>query len=94
MLLGGRDGSVRFVDLVTGTVRIASGRHDGAVVRAAVQRRRRTAVTAGEDNRVIVWNVERAAAARRSPGTPGVITGLAISHDGRTLYTAGQTARS
>ena len=34
LLLGGRDGSVRFLDLVTGKVRIASGRHDGAVVHA------------------------------------------------------------
>ena len=35
MLVGGSDGSVRFLDLVTGKVRSASGRHDGAVVEAA-----------------------------------------------------------
>ena len=88
LLLGGRDGSVRFLDLVTGEVRTASGRHDGAVVRAAFSADGRTAVTAGEDSRVIVWDVERAAAARRSRATPAQITGLAISRDAETLYSA------
>ena len=40
MLVGGRDGSVRFLDLVTGNVRRASGRHDGAVRGGHLQRRR------------------------------------------------------
>jgi WD40 repeat protein len=48
----------------------------------------RTAVTAGEDKRVIVWNVERAAARETLEGHAGQITGLAISRDGRTLHTA------
>ena len=34
MLAGGRDGSVRFLDLVTGSVSTGLGRHDGAVVKA------------------------------------------------------------
>ena len=89
MLVGGGDGSVRFLDLVGGNVRIASGRHDGAVVGAAFSADGRTAVTAGEDKRVIVWNVERAAAAETLAGHAGQITGLAISRDGRTLHTAG-----
>ena len=88
MLVGGRDGSVRFLDLVRGSVRTASGRHDGAVVRAAFSADGRTAVTAGEDKRVIAWNVEGAAAGESLEGHAGQITGLAISPDGRTLHTA------
>ncbi len=88
MLLGGRDGSVRFLDLVGGNVRTGSGRHDGAVVGAAFSADGRTAVTAGEDKRVIVWNVARAAAGETLEGHAGQITGLAMSRDGRTLHTA------
>ena len=88
LLLGERDGSVRFLDLVTGHVRTGSGRHDGAVVGAAFSADGRTAVTAGEDNRAIVWDVERAAAGETLAGHTGDVTGLAISRDGRTLYSA------
>ena len=88
LLLGGRDGSVRFLDLATGKVRAASGRHDGAVVRATISADGRTAVTAGEDRRVIVWNVERAVARETLAGHAGAVTGLAISHDAETLYSA------
>ena len=35
LLVGARDGSVRFLDLVTGGARTASGRHDGPVLTAA-----------------------------------------------------------
>ena len=88
LLAGGRDGAVRFLDLVTGKLRTASTRHDGAVVRAAFSADGRTAVTAGADNRVIVWNVERAAAAETLAGHAAQITGLAISRGAQTLYTA------
>jgi WD40 repeat protein/DNA-binding SARP family transcriptional activator len=86
LLLGDRDGSVRFLDLGTGRVRTASGRHDGAVLRGAFSADGRTAVTAGEDNRLLVWNAERAAVGEPLAGHTGQITGLAISHDGQTLY--------
>jgi DNA-binding SARP family transcriptional activator/WD40 repeat protein len=71
-----------------GSVRTASGRHDGAVVRAIFSVDGRTAVTAGEDNRAIVWNVERATAHETLEGHAGQITGLALSRDSKTLYTA------
>jgi WD40 repeat protein len=89
LLLGGSDGSVRFLDLGTGKVRIASGRHIGPVVRATFGPEGRTAVTAGQDNRVIVWDVRRGAVSETLEGHAGQTTGLAISPDGRTLYTGG-----
>jgi WD40 repeat protein/DNA-binding SARP family transcriptional activator len=90
LLLGGRDGSVRFLDLATGKVRAASERHDGAIVRASISADGRTAVTAGEDRRMIVWNVERAVARETLEGHAGDVTGLSISHDAETLYSAAQ----
>ena len=71
MVAGGRDGSVRFLDLAPGRARTASGRHDGAVITAAFSADGRTAVTAGEDGRVIVWDVDRAAAAETLAGPRG-----------------------
>ena len=47
----------------------------------------RTAVTAGEDNRVIVWDARRGAITETLEGHAGKTTSLAISRDGRTLYT-------
>ena len=88
VLLGGSDGSVRFLDLVTGQVRPASGRHEGAVVKAAFNADGASAITAGQDDRVIVWDVEHAEAGETLAGHSGQVTGLAISHDNQTLYSA------
>ena len=93
LLLGMGDGSVRFLDLVTGTVRTASGRHQGAVVAAAFSGDGRTAVTGGEDDRLIVWDARRAAAGETLQGHAGEVAGLAITRDGRTLYTAGSDGK-
>jgi len=87
MLVGGRDGSVRFLDLDTGRVRRASGRHAGAVVESAFSADGRTAITAGEDGQLIVWDVKRSSAGETLEGHAGQITGLAISRDSSTLYT-------
>jgi WD40 repeat protein len=89
MLLGGSDGSVRFLDLIGGGVRTASARHDGAVLRATFSGDGRTAATAGEDNRAIAWDVARAAPLDTLAGHSGRITGLALSRDGSTLYAGG-----
>src|SRR5829696_5910307 len=73
MVAGARDGTVRFVDTGTGASRPALGRH---------------AVTAGDDNRMLVWDVRRRAV-RETFQSAAQITGLAISPDGRTLYAGG-----
>ena len=89
MLAGGSDGSVRFLDLVTGDVRTASGRHDGAVVRGGLQPPTEPSRSPpAQDDRVIVWDVQHAAAGETLEGHAGQITGLAISRDSSTLYTS------
>jgi WD40 repeat protein len=93
LLLGGADGTVRFLDLVTGRVRTASGRHVGAVVQATFGAGGRIAATAGEDKRVIVWDVATAAAGDTLDGHAGQITGVEISPDGGTLYSSGFDSR-
>ena len=51
--------------------RPASGRHDGAVTGALFAGGSDLLVTIGDDARALVWDVERRAVARRSPGTRG-----------------------
>ena len=88
VLLGARDGAVRFTDVIGGRARMAAGRHEGAVVQAAFSGNGLTAATAGEDNRIIVWDPQARAARETLTGHTGRITGLAISWDGRTLYSS------
>jgi WD40 repeat protein len=80
---------VRFLDVHTGHVRSAAGRHAGPVVAAAFGPGGQIAATAGEDNRVIVWDVRRGAITQTLEGHAGQTSSLAISRDGRTLYTGG-----
>ena len=89
LLLGGRSGSVRFLDLATGVTRVAEGRHGGAVVASAFTPDGRTLATAGEDNRILVWDVARGTVRETLAGHTGWITGLVLSPDARTLYSGG-----
>jgi WD40 repeat protein len=93
LLLGGADGSVRFLDLASGRLRTGAGRHDDRVVGAVFRADGRRAVTAGADDRVIVWHVARAAPADTLEGQTDNLTGVAISPDGRTLYTSALAGR-
>ena len=88
LLLGGADGSVRFVDLRTGKVRVASGRHDGVVERGDFSADGRFAVTAA---RTAASSCGTSATPRQGEvlnGHHGRITALAISRDGTTLYSS------
>ena len=84
--IGERDGTVRLLDLHTGTVRTASGRHEDAVGAAQFTHDGRTLLTASEDDNVIVWDVRQAAAARRSP-----VTLAALSRSGSRATAARST---
>jgi WD40 repeat protein len=88
LLAGGGDGSVRFLDVITGQVTPGSGRHNGGVERAAFSSDGRQAITAAEDARMIVWDVGRASAGDTLEGHAGQITGLVFARDGSTLYTS------
>ena len=84
---------MRFVDLSSGSVRVGGGRHGDRVIGAVFRADGRRAVTAGADNRAIVWDVARAAPADTLEGQTGNLTGVAISPDGRTLYTSALPGR-
>jgi len=87
---GGQDGSLRLMDLRTGDVRTASGRHGAPVSRGIVfTADGRHVITPGEDGAVIVWDVKTAAAVETLTGHGGPARALALSDNGRTLYSAG-----
>lgn len=85
------DGSLRLLDLRSGRVRTARGRHDAPVTAIAFSPDGRTLVTAGRDGRLIVWDVRTASAVESlETGAAGTIEGVALTPDGRTAYTAGR----
>jgi WD40 repeat protein len=87
LAIGGEDGSVRLLDLSSGRLRTASGRHKGPVNDAAFMLDGRSLVTTGEDGDVIVWDVPGAASAETLPGHTRSAFSPAIAADG-TAYTA------
>jgi WD40 repeat protein len=88
LLLGDLDGSVQFVDRLTGARRSTSSRHEGAVVTAAFAENGRVAVTASKDGRMIVWDVRSVVARDIIDGRSAPIVSLRISPDGTTLYSS------
>ena len=88
LLLGGADGSVRFADLRTGTVRLATGRHNGVVERGIFSADGRFAITAATDHQIIQWDVRHATEGEVLTGHHGRITQLAITRDDSTLYSS------
>jgi WD40 repeat protein len=87
--IGEQDGSVRLLDLRTGAVRTASGRHGGAVTAAQFSPDGRNLITAGEDREVIVWDVKHGTPGETLSGHANGIQSLQVAQDGATLYTAG-----
>jgi WD40 repeat protein/DNA-binding SARP family transcriptional activator len=88
LAIGGIDGSLRLLDLATGEVRVASGRHAAAVTDARFAPDGRSLITTGDDGDVIVWDLRRAAAQETLSGHSGFVFSPMISRDGATLYTA------
>jgi WD40 repeat protein len=87
---GGFDGSLHLMDLRTGVVRAASGRHNAPVNRGIVfTPDGRRVITPGDDGNIIVWDVRSAAAVETLSGHAGAVRALAVSRDGTTLYSGG-----
>jgi WD40 repeat protein len=87
---GARDGSVQLVDLRTGKLRVAVGRHDAPVTAVRFAPSSRALVSAAADGRLIVWDVKRGTRSETLENPSGGVSQLAIARDGRTAYTAGQ----
>jgi DNA-binding SARP family transcriptional activator/WD40 repeat protein len=88
--LGARDGSVRLLDLRTGEVRTARGRHEAPVVAMRFDPGGERLVTAGRDERLIVWDPRRAIALETLEARGlGLVQDLQVARDGRTAYSAG-----
>ena len=88
LAIGGEDGVVRLLDLTTGRLRTASGRHRAPVNEARFTPDGRSLVTAGEDGDAILWDVRQAAAAETLTGHTRSAFSPQIADDGATLYTA------
>jgi WD40 repeat protein/DNA-binding SARP family transcriptional activator len=88
LAIGDESGSVRFLDLRTGALRSASGRHGAAVAAALFTPDGRTLISTSEDGDVIVWDVEQGTAVETLSGHGSGIYGAQITSDGRTLYTS------
>ncbi len=88
---GSRDGSVRLLDTRSGAIEEASTRHDGAVTSMRFGADGRRLLTAGSDERLIVWDTRRFTPIEALPARGrGRLMDVAVARDGRTAYTAGR----
>ena len=88
---GSRSGSVRLLDLRSGALRTAEGGHDGGVSAIGFSADGRRLLTAGRDERLLVWDTARAAATESLDARGrGPSTGVMIGRDARTAYSAGR----
>ena len=88
---GARDGSVRLLDVRSGELRTARGRHEAAVVAMRFNAGGDRLVTAGRDERLMVWDAKRAIALETLEARGiGLVQALELARDGRTAYSAGR----
>ena len=88
LAIGGRDGSVRLLNLGSGRVWTLTERHHAKVLSEAFSPDGRTLATADEEGRVIVWDLIGGRAIDTVAGHRGAVWSQAFGPDGRTLYTA------
>lgn len=89
LAIGEADGSLRLLDLSTGALRQATGRHGAAVTHMEFSADGRTLVTTSDDADVIVWDAKRAARQETLTGHANGVRSPQVTRDGATLYTAG-----
>jgi WD40 repeat protein len=87
LVLGDVQGTVRFLNLESGTVTTSVAAHAGAVLEVGVTPDGRSAVTSGDDGKSLVWDLATHQVRTSLVGHAGSIRGQAISPDGSTLYT-------
>jgi hypothetical protein len=86
---GFEDGSLRLLDLRTGEVVVARGRHEGSVTALRFNPDGRALLSAGRDERLIRWDVSRAVAVEfLAARGRGLLADLAVAPDARTAYSA------
>jgi WD40 repeat protein len=82
---------VRLLHIRTGKLETATGGHEGPVTAMRFSADGRRLLTAGRDERLIVWDARRAAAVETLEARGrGLVVDLAIARDGRTAYSAGR----
>jgi WD40 repeat protein len=81
-------GTVIFVDTRTGEARPGAGGHTSDVQDLAWLPNSRDLVSTGDDARVIVWDAATAQPIETLLGHAGRVSGVTVSADGRTAYTA------
>ncbi len=89
MVFGDAVGSVRFLDLSSGTVTQSVSAHEGGVRAVGFTPDGSTAITSGNDGRTLIWDVATHQVVRTFAGHVGPVSVQAISADGSTLYTGG-----
>jgi WD40 repeat protein/DNA-binding SARP family transcriptional activator len=88
LAIGGADGSLRLLDLETGDLRRASGRHAAGISEARFTPDGRSVITTSDDGDVIVWDARDATSMETLSGHAGFVFSPMISPEGTTLYTA------
>ena len=88
-VFGSQDGSVSVVNVSTGHKLVMTGRHDGPVDSVAISSDDTTVVSGGlRDNAVKVWDLRSGELSESLSGQTHAVSGLAISPEGRTLYSS------
>ena len=83
-----RDASVRLLDLRTGAVRTAEGRHGATITQIRFTPDNRTLATTGDDGKIALWDVQSAAITGETlSGHAGPINSAQITRDG-AIYTS------
>ncbi|HEX4009145.1 MAG TPA: BTAD domain-containing putative transcriptional regulator [Solirubrobacteraceae bacterium] len=86
--IGTQSGAVSFVDTATGVARRGAGGQGAAVAALVYAAGGGTAVSIGDDNRLVVWNPATATPVAAWNGPLGQVQNAALSANGATLYTA------
>jgi WD40 repeat protein/DNA-binding SARP family transcriptional activator len=86
--IGSQDGAVSFVSATTGQARRAHGGHGATVASVLFAPDGRSAVTVGDDGKVIVWDPDTLDPLKVLPGAPERVQDAQLGRGGETLYTS------